>query len=76
MAIGCNAQENMFKLSYLLLQKIFLLEALGARAPVPHSWRRHWSGGAFTSGENVKGVFTPRSVEYVNNTNMVNLAVV
>jgi hypothetical protein len=42
MAIGCNAQENMFKLSYLMLQKKFSCWKLrGARAPVPHSWRRH-----------------------------------
>jgi hypothetical protein len=41
MAIGCNAQENMFKLSYIMLQKNFPVGSLGARAPVPHSWRRH-----------------------------------
>jgi hypothetical protein len=41
MAIRCNAQENMFKLSYLLLPNNFPVGSLEARAPVPHSWRRH-----------------------------------
>jgi hypothetical protein len=35
MVLWCSAQGNMFKLSYLMLQKIFLLEAWRARAPVP-----------------------------------------
>jgi hypothetical protein len=34
MALGCNAQENVFTLSYVMLQKNSLLEAWGgARAP-------------------------------------------
>jgi hypothetical protein len=42
MAIRCNAQENMFKLSYLLLPNNVSVGRLEARAPMPHtSWRRH-----------------------------------
>jgi hypothetical protein len=41
MAIQCNAQEIMFKLSYLLLPNDFPVGSLEARVPVPHSWRRH-----------------------------------
>jgi hypothetical protein len=41
MAIRCNAQENMFKLSYLLLPNNFPVGRLEARAPMPHTWRRH-----------------------------------
>jgi hypothetical protein len=33
MAIGCNAQENMFKLSYLMLQKNFPVGSLGGHVP-------------------------------------------
>jgi hypothetical protein len=35
MAIGCNAQENMFKLSYLMLQKNFPVGSLGGGGHVP-----------------------------------------
>jgi hypothetical protein len=41
MAIRCNAQENMFKLSYLLLLNNFPVGSLESRAPMPHSWRPH-----------------------------------
>jgi hypothetical protein len=40
MAIRCNALENMFKLSYLLLPNNFPVGSLEARAPMSHSWRR------------------------------------
>jgi hypothetical protein len=33
MAIGCNAQENMLKMSYLLLQKNFPHGSLGGHVP-------------------------------------------
>jgi hypothetical protein len=36
MAIRCNAQDNMFKLSYLLLPNNFPVGRLEARAPMPH----------------------------------------
>jgi hypothetical protein len=35
MAIGCNAQENMLKMSYLLHQKNFPHGSLGGRGHVP-----------------------------------------
>jgi hypothetical protein len=41
MAIRCNAQENMFKPSYLLLPNNVSVGCLEARAPMPHTWRRH-----------------------------------
>ena len=37
MAIQCNAQENMFKQSYLLLPNNFPVGSLEARAPMPHT---------------------------------------
>jgi hypothetical protein len=40
MAIRCNAQENMFKFSYLQLPNNCPVGSLEAHAPVPHSWRR------------------------------------
>jgi hypothetical protein len=33
MAIGCNAQYNMFKMSYLMLQKNFPVGSLGGHVP-------------------------------------------
>jgi hypothetical protein len=42
MVIQCNAQENMFKLSYSLLPNNFPVGSLEPRAPAPHTWRRHF----------------------------------